>query len=107
MVFKGVQDDLAPVIQPCPCFRAIIQRSFLPLQKKSTIIQIIHGFSKEGGGARQEWCEVCVRDPMYLRMTGSRILGFRFAWIFLQSDYGLLTVCDGMGALEKRKGALG
>ena len=42
-----------------------------------------------------------MRDPRYLGVTGSRNVGFRFAWTFLQSDYGLLTVCDGIGAWRK------
>jgi hypothetical protein len=28
-------------------------------------MQDIHGFSKEVGGARQEWWEVALRDPRY------------------------------------------
>lgn len=70
-------------------------------------MQNIHGFSKEEGGARQGWWEVALRDPRYLRGEGG--LGMLdLGSPGLSSNqttlwhYGLLTLCDGMGASRKR-----
>ena len=68
-------------------------------------MQNVHGFSKEEGGARQEWW-VALRDPRYLRGDGGLGMldlgspGLSSNQITLW-HYGLLTLCDGMGASRK------